>query len=83
VARAARGRMVVPSQTVRGDRRVWLTFDDGSHPALTERVLETLEKYDIKATFFVIGRNARAHERIVREAFDVAMPSGTTAIPCP
>ena len=41
-----------------GDRRklVTLTFDDGPFPETTPRVLELLEEYDVRATFFVIGR---------------------------
>ncbi len=41
-----------------GDRRrlVTLTFDDGPFPETTPRVLELLAKYDVRATFFVIGR---------------------------
>lgn len=36
---------------------VVLTFDDGPHPTATPRVLDLLEKDDMKATFFLIGRN--------------------------
>lgn len=41
-----------------GDRRrlVTLTFDDGPFPETTPKVLDLLAKYDIHATFFVIGR---------------------------
>jgi peptidoglycan/xylan/chitin deacetylase (PgdA/CDA1 family) len=42
----------------KGDRRgVGLTFDDGPHPLHTPRVLEILERFQAKATFFVIGRH--------------------------
>lgn len=34
-----------------------LTFDDGPHPYYTEQILEILEKYNIKATFFFVGQN--------------------------
>jgi peptidoglycan-N-acetylglucosamine deacetylase len=41
-----------------GDKRrlVTLTFDDGPFPETTPKVLELLQKYDVHATFFVIGR---------------------------
>ncbi len=39
--------------------RIALTFDDGPHPRYTEEILDILAEYDIKATFFVIGVNAR------------------------
>ena len=42
----------------RGNRRgVALTFDDGPHPLYTPRVLEILERFQAKATFFVIGKH--------------------------
>lgn len=37
---------------------VYLTFDDGPTPGITEWILATLAKYDAKATFFVLGKNA-------------------------
>jgi peptidoglycan-N-acetylglucosamine deacetylase len=55
---------------------VALTFDDGPDPAYTPRVLETLKKYNIKATFFVIGELAKQHpdlvKRIIAEGHAVA-----------
>lgn len=40
-------------------KKIALTFDDGPHPRQTVKILEVLKKYDIKATFFVIGINAK------------------------
>jgi len=37
--------------------KVYLTFDDGPVPEITEWVLKELKKYDTKATFFCIGNN--------------------------
>jgi len=34
-----------------------LTFDDGPHPYYTDKILEILKKYNVRATFFVIGKN--------------------------
>ena len=34
-----------------------LTFDDGPHPYYTDRILDILKKYNVKATFFMIGEN--------------------------
>ncbi len=39
------------------DDAVYLTFDDGPTPEITPFVLELLERYDAKATFFCIGQN--------------------------
>jgi peptidoglycan/xylan/chitin deacetylase (PgdA/CDA1 family) len=47
-------------------RQVCLTFDDGPHPEHTPRLLDVLEELDVKATFFVIGRNAEQHPHIVQ-----------------
>jgi peptidoglycan/xylan/chitin deacetylase (PgdA/CDA1 family) len=37
--------------------KVFLTFDDGPTPDVTDRVLEELKKYNARATFFCLGRN--------------------------
>lgn len=37
--------------------QIALTFDDGPHPIYTEKILDILEKYKIKATFFMVGEN--------------------------
>ncbi len=37
--------------------RIALTFDDGPHPYQTDKILALLEKYGVKATFFVVGEN--------------------------
>lgn len=43
------------------ERAVYLTFDDGPIPEVTPWVLEVLDKYHIKATFFMVGDNVRKH----------------------
>ncbi|MCK0210001.1 polysaccharide deacetylase family protein [Starkeya koreensis] len=48
------------------DREVVLTFDDGPLPATTPGVLKALSKECVRATFFVVGRNAAAHPDLVR-----------------
>ena len=40
------------------DRQIYLTFDDGPTPEITDFVLECLAEYQAKATFFCIGKNA-------------------------
>ena len=44
---------------------VALTFDDGPHPEFTPKVLDLLNKYNSKATFFCIGKNIEKHPDIV------------------
>ena len=45
---------------------VYLTFDDGPIPEVTPWVLDILDKYDVKATFFMVGDNVRKHPDIFR-----------------
>lgn len=54
---------------VRRNRRkvVYLTFDDGPIPEVTPWVLDLLDTYNIKATFFMVGDNARRNPGLVEE----------------
>jgi peptidoglycan/xylan/chitin deacetylase (PgdA/CDA1 family) len=44
-----------------------LTFEDGPNPATTPWLLDLLDSHSVKATFFVIGRHARACKSLLRE----------------
>ncbi|MCB1225268.1 MAG: polysaccharide deacetylase family protein [Verrucomicrobiales bacterium] len=46
---------------------VAMTFDDGPHPTNTPRLLKILRDRNIKATFFVVGKNAQAYPQIIRQ----------------
>ena len=46
------------------ENKIYLTFDDGPTPEITEWVLQELEKYNAKATFFCIGNNIEKHPEI-------------------
>lgn len=48
-------------------KAVFLTFDDGPIPEVTPWVLDLLDKYDIKATFFCVGDNVRKHPETFAE----------------
>ena len=54
---------------------IFLTFDDGPHPSITPFVLDELNKFDAKATFFCIGNNVVAnpilYKRILEEGHAV------------
>lgn len=57
-------------------RRVYLTFDDG--PSInTDRILDILAQYGVKATFFVVGKNGytEQYQRIVEEGHTLGMHS--------
>lgn len=61
-----------------GLKEIYLTFDDG--PSIyTDRILDILKKYDVKATFFVLGKedksSVKAYKRIVDEGHTLAMHS--------
>ena len=43
------------------ERGVYLTFDDGPTPGITEWILSLLKRYDAKATFFVLGKNVERY----------------------
>jgi peptidoglycan/xylan/chitin deacetylase (PgdA/CDA1 family) len=60
----------------RSEKDIYLTFDDGPIPFLTEWVLDELKKYKATATFFCVGsnikKNASIFERIKNEGHQVA-----------
>lgn len=63
-------RMLFPGALFRvptDNRCVYLTFDDGPIPEVTPWVLDVLDKYDVKATFFVVGDNVRKHPEVFAE----------------
>ena len=49
---------------------VSFTFDDGPHPKNTKLILTILKKHNIKATFFVIGKEAEKYPEIIKQIFD-------------
>jgi len=49
------------------ENKVYLTFDDGPTPEITEWVLNQLNDYNAKATFFCIGNNIEKHPEIFDE----------------
>ena len=48
-------------------KKLYLSFDDGPIPVITPWVLDILDKYEAKATFFCIGQNVLKHPDIYRE----------------
>ena len=55
---------------------VYLTFDDGPIPEVTPWVLDILDTYGIKATFFMVGDNVRKHP----EVFQMVIDRGTLSV---
>ncbi len=66
------------SGTEDGERKVYLTFDDGPS-SNTGKILDILAEYDVKATFFVVGKEEEKYQplykRIVEEGHTLAMHS--------
>lgn len=52
------------------EKKIYLTFDDGPIPEITEWVLEELKKNNAKATFFCIGHNIEKHPEIFEKVID-------------
>lgn len=54
------------------EKKIYLTFDDGPIPGVTSWVLEQLNKYNAKATFFCVGDNVSKHKDI----YDLILTNG-------
>ncbi|RRJ91767.1 polysaccharide deacetylase family protein [Flavobacterium macacae] len=52
------------------ENKIYLTFDDGPIPEVTEWVLETLKQHEVKATFFCIGDNIKKHPAIFQKVIE-------------
>lgn len=50
--------------------KIYLTFDDGPTPEITEWVLEELKKHNVKATFFCIGNNIQKHPELFQKVIN-------------
>ena len=70
-------KMLFPSGIWRGKETdaVYLTFDDGPNPKVTPWVLDLLSQFQLKATFFLIGKNVQEHpellDRILSEGHQI------------
>jgi peptidoglycan/xylan/chitin deacetylase (PgdA/CDA1 family) len=53
-----------------GQKAVSITFDDGPDPHTTEPLLALLDRHGVKATFFVVGKKAAAHPRLIQNILE-------------
>jgi peptidoglycan/xylan/chitin deacetylase (PgdA/CDA1 family) len=60
------GRKEFPTTLPLGPKELVLTFDDGPWPTTTPKVLAALKAECVRATFFLVGRNAQAHPELAR-----------------
>lgn len=58
------------------EKNLYLTFDDGPIPGLTEWVLDVLKQYGIKATFFCVGNNIEKHPEVYKRIIDEGHMTG-------
>ena len=56
-----------PYGIFRMGKAVFLTFDDGPIPEVTPKVLDILAKYNVKATFFMVGENIDKHPEVFEQ----------------
>lgn len=55
----------------KGEEKIaYLTFDDGPNIQITPKVLDILKSENVKASFFVIGKNVEAYPEIVKRAYE-------------
>jgi len=62
-----------PNVLFHGDaasREVALTFDDGPHPRDTPQLLDVMAKYEVRATFFLIGQSVERYPHLVKQIHD-------------
>lgn len=65
------GRVIDPTKPM-----VALTFDDGPHYKNTEKLLEILDKYDARASFFDLGENMKKYPELVRKELEAGNDVG-------
>jgi peptidoglycan/xylan/chitin deacetylase (PgdA/CDA1 family) len=53
-----------------GQNEIILSFDDGPVTGVTDKVLDILAEYNIKATFFVVGKNVKTHPELMKRIVD-------------
>ena len=58
------------------DKIMYLTFDDGPHPEVTPWVLDTLARFQAKATFFCLGKNVAVYPEVYRQVLQAGHAVG-------
>lgn len=71
-------RRLLPEMMWEGSDKnaVHLTFDDGPTPDITPRILEILARYDVKATFFCLGKNVDQYPELYKMIVDAGHRTG-------
>ncbi len=58
------------------EKRLALTFDDGPHPRHTPRVLELLQRKNVRATFFVVGKRVKRFPELLQRTVELGHEIG-------
>lgn len=66
----------VYNSNINADKKIAITFDDGPHPRNTPEILKILDKHGVKATFFVIGINAKNYPEALSMVIDAGHEIG-------
>ena len=48
-------------------KKIWLTFDDGPDPITTPFILKTLQKENVRATFFLVGEQIEKNPQLLKD----------------
>ena len=56
------------------EKKIYLTFDDGPHPEITPWIIDELNKFNAKATFFCVGENVKKFS----DTYDLILQNGHT-----
>lgn len=59
----------VKEDSMKDDRKIAITFDDGPHPYYTEQLLDGLKERGVKATFFVMGKHVEENPELVERMY--------------
>ena len=65
--------LLYPEALWHGDRekkKIYLTFDDGPIPGVTDYILDVLAELDVKATFFCVGENIKKNPGVFKRILD-------------
>ena len=70
-----------PCGKCRVGKAVYLTFDDGPIPEVTPKVLAILDRYGVKATFFMVGENIDKHPDVFEQVIKAGHAIGNHTFP--
>lgn len=64
------GRSNISFADAETQKEIYLTFDDGPSDRVTPKILDVLKEENVKATFFIVGKNAERRKNLLRREFD-------------